>query len=452
MGHMKFPLPDELEPTGQKCIRVVIPDDLGWRSVFWGNFWNLCSAANHGDDDAHTALTVADKWKEIYYAARESECGLDDVRQNPTSPCILEKLPSGGTWEQFADLKLCPPQIRNKGGTMQYSTDGGSTWQNVDTQSGSGGYDPRVDEPLLPARGGSNIPCLAAANATACIVELHREVVKWYNDLAVPMVLLGALALALGVFFPVSWMVMGTALSATTLATIFLTHVASLNDTAFTTAIQDQLTCILACRADASGRWADFAFAGVLTDVAAESGDMWGLIHDYLENLIGVAGLNNAGTTTSVSSHDCSGCSCNWCYVFNFLPSQAGWSSWHVGYGGSFCDTVWDAGQGWGNATCGLSAPSTWFGATFNFLIDIPVTKVTVGWRGVERTNAGNSSVLTLGTDRPPNGDSDIEYAINATLSGVMAVGAIVQDWGHGHVAYVKLTGTGDNPFGANNC
>lgn len=452
MGHMKFPLPTVLEPEGTVCIRVEIPDDLAWRAAFWGNFRNLLSAANHGDDDAHTALTVAARWQEIFDAARESECGLDDVRQNPTSPCILEKLPAGGAWTQFADLKLCPPQIRNKSGTLQYSTDGGATWQNVDTESGSSGNDPRVDEPLQPARGGSNIQCLAAANAVACIVELHREVVQWYNDLAAPMVLLGAVALALGVFFPVSWMVMGTALSATTLATIFLTHTASLNDTAFTETIQNDLICILECHSDAAGRWDQTAFNAVLSDVAAQAGDMWGLIGDYLENLIGPAGLSNAGTTTSVASHDCSACVCNWCYRFDFTTGQAGWSSWHVGYGGSECDTVWDTGQGWGNARCGSPQPSDWFGGTFNFLIAVAVTKVKVGWRNVTRTNSGNGVVFTMGVDRPADGNSDVEYVGNQTLTGVMAVGAIVQDWGAGHVAYVELHGVGDNPFGVNNC
>lgn len=313
MGHMKFPLPQNIAPEESVCIQVMVPADTEWLAVFWGWFWTLCSARNHQDDPSHTAMVVAAAWREIYEQARASECGGDmDVRQNEETPCILEKQ-VGETWTQFADLKLCPPQIRIARGVVQFSTDGGTTWQNADQSTDDPDYDPRNDAPLNPYRTGSNIPCLAAANATACFVELHREIVEWYNDAVVVLIFCGAISAILQIFFGIGWASFSMTVNYMTYVNAMLGHTGALTVESFTTTIQDELTCILYCRADENGQWDQEAFEAVISDLSLKTGDMWELIKIYVASIGGYVGLNNAGTTTSVESHDCNGCPCSDC-------------------------------------------------------------------------------------------------------------------------------------------
>lgn len=218
---------------------------------------------------------------------------------------------------------VCADEIRIAGNALQLSEDGGETWANVPNAGAQGDPpDPRTDEPLLPHRTGENIPCLAAANATACLVELHRQVVAWYDANLSGLVLLGALALILGVLFPVSWMVFGLSLSSVTLSITLLTYSAVLNNAAFTEAVQEELTCILYCNADENGQWDAAALALIMGQIALQEGDIWRLLEVYFEQIAGPNGLNNAGTTTSVDAYDCGECACNWCYTFDFATTD----------------------------------------------------------------------------------------------------------------------------------
>jgi len=350
---------------------------------------------------------------------------------------------------------VCADEIRLAGNTLQLSTDGGATWANVPNGGGAGDpADPRTDEPLLPHRTGDNRRCLAAANAVACFAELHREVVEWYNASALPLIVLGALALILGVFFPVSWMVFGLSLSATTLATVLLTHTASLNMEAFDETVQDELRCIFYCRMDTDGQLNETSFADVLADIAAKSGDIWELIAYYVENVGGFAGLNNAGTTTSIASADCGDCLCGeWCYVW--FGQGGSYENYTLLQGSEVVETGIEAQAG--------TPPDPDMG---RIRIDLPEGDYTIDTYSATWTETGGCSriVIMLNDEGPWSGSGELvtHYCGGArtdeTLSGVNPgdfLGVQVNNdtaFPSCFLAGFQLRGRGENPFGADNC
>jgi hypothetical protein len=332
MGHMKFPLPAEPNPESSICIQVLIPNEVQYVANFWGNFWNLCSAANHGDDPGHTALAVAAKWQDVYEAALASGCAQMDVRQNPTQPCILEKK-SDDTWEQFADLKLCPPMFRNHGGKLQYSTDGGTTWQDVTSEPPEQGtYSPKDTGTMQPPRGGSNIPCLAARNAAECLHQLHTYMVNWYETYATALTIAQFLQAIIVVFLPLDWWIGLAIIEFDALANHMLENADALNTGAWDEDVTQVLTCILFCNADTYGRWNQAEFNEILLELQLKDAHIYNLIKIWLEEIIGIVGLNNAGVTNSIASYDCGICTCGYCYEWDFTQSPGGWSIGESGH------------------------------------------------------------------------------------------------------------------------
>lgn len=357
---------------------------------------------------------------------------------------------------------VCIEGIRLAGNTLQVSTDGGETWSNLDNAGSEGNpQDPRTSEPLKPARTGSNVQCLSAANATAVFVELHRELSAWYNTLPSVLNLIYSIGAGLQQFFAALWQNFGLAVDVDTLAVDILAHSASLNDAAFTSAIQDRLTCILYCRADNNGRWSAGAIELVMSDIAAETGDMWRLLEVYLEQVAGYAGLNNAGTTTSVSSDDCSSCGCGWCYKFDFTASDGGWVDEGDGH--------YSAGQGW---VADSGSDVFWDCYTkYHFSTGQTIThvrfKANVGaLHGSAPTGTSygiyikHGGTTTKVTSMTPVYGAEVTLEWTGTLTSVTD---IWMDWNTGNYdeqsKWAEVTcfealleGSGSNPIGTDNC
>jgi hypothetical protein len=356
--------------------------------------------------------------------------------------------------------------LRIVDGVIQTTSDGGVTWTNApQTQDGSSTYDPRRDAPLFPARTGSNIPCLAAANAVACLVELHREVCAWYAQASAVVAFCGLISAILQVLFGVGATTFGLTVKYMTIVNDLLQHTASLTNASFTSQIQSDLTCILYCNADSAGRWNDAEIAEIMLEIAGKSGDMWRVIEIYLRDISGKIGLNNAGTTTSIATKDCSACSCNWCYLFDFSLSQQGWVAYqNAGFNPSTL-AVYTTNWGAVNAR-GVQYPNNWW--TYDTIVktfNAPVTRIEI----VLDINKGNSQE---GTDPKVYliDDTGIVQQWNNVTSGTLVwIGthtfqnlrlqcqaAYRSDGtpttGTCHVYSIKMRGTGSNPFGSNNC
>ena len=343
---------------------------------------------------------------------------------------------------------LCVGGLRLAGDTLQYSPDGGATWDNIDNAGIQGNpQDPRQYEPLNPARTGENIPCLASANTTACILELHREMVDWYNNSQSLITVLGMMAVILSVLFPVSAAVLlQSFLSVPDYVTALLAHSSALTVASFTTAIQNELTCIFYRHVGVDGRYDASGLAAILVEVNSHSEDMWKLIGIYL-GVPGVNGLSNAATTTSVASHNCDTCGA-WCYQFDLSESLFDW--YIIAYG------QFVLGQGVESTLAGGVAQA------INLFYDTPA--VSDGhYTGIEADvistlTAGNFGAAfdALGNLWPDTTPVTKTYA-NHTLTHSSANTMVLNPSGTpgDHlvtIVRVRFYGTGTCPFGTPNC
>lgn len=180
-----YRLPDTM-PNDFVCARVYIPADNLLIAAFWSQVEQLTRwlAWERGGTKARDAALL---WKTAWGMSREAwegcqgECGIVDVRQSETTPCLLEKKIDCTEYEQFADMRLCVPKMRLHGGVIQQDTTGGGSW--VDAGDPDAPYDDRQDGTYTPAwttpPEGQSGECLAAANAIA----FARSVVTAYANM-----------------------------------------------------------------------------------------------------------------------------------------------------------------------------------------------------------------------------------------------------------------------------
>lgn len=103
----KWVLPLVVDPTERLCAVVPVPNDVYHIAAFRGAMLGLASAYKWGDDLAHTAKDVANVWRDIAENVVIGECLL------PTQYRMLEcgdlefSVDGGATWEQLADFSGC---------------------------------------------------------------------------------------------------------------------------------------------------------------------------------------------------------------------------------------------------------------------------------------------------------------------------------------------------------
>jgi hypothetical protein len=420
-----IPLPPGDVPAETQCVSICIPAGDAYMRELFGCLYEMTHWNNYERDDTHKGTLVAQAWR----------------------GAIMQGM-------------LNCYQFKNINGVLNFSNDGGATWTPVTSETpGPGeGSDPRDSEPLLPARTGSNIPCLSAANAVACYVELHRQLSSWYAALGFILDLYYSIGSSLMKFFPQSWSVFGLSVDQAAIAIDVLAHSASLNMTAFSSTIQDELTCILYCHAGAEGRWNATQYTAVLADIDAKTGDMWDLLYVYLNEVSGMAGLNNAGTTTSVASRDCAACDCGWCW--EFAPDWDGVNLiYAIQSGAVIVNEQWfDGGTGYYNMVY-FEVPITSeiheIIATYDATPDIqnsgPENYIYIDTQAI-----GNRVVRVS----PPPGGTGLVMHYTGSVTPSSLIGLVIyagyaighQPGGTCQLTSLIIKGPGDNPFGDNNC
>jgi len=408
-----IPLPVGDVPAETQCVTLCIPAGSDYRRQLFGMLYEFTHWLNYEKDDSHKGALVAQAWK----------------------AAIMQGM-------------LSCYQFRVHDGVDEFSSDGGATWQAVDLlNDGLSGHDPRTDAPLLPARTGSNIPCLSAANATACFVELHREIIKWWNDAAVVLIFCGAISTLLEIFFGIGWLTFYLTVNYMTYVNQILNYTDALTEASFSTVVQNALTCIFYTRADANGRWDEISFAQVLADIANMSGDIWRLIEIYVTSIGGYVGLNNAGVTNSVAVYDCAACTAQHCHIWDFTISTQGWN---------FTDgTTRDSG--------GIIDGNNPDGAYINYPTDynIDVISITLYFNGAW---TGDSPAIYIRTRTGLTIYKTVTGAQPATLvipmgMPISSLGLVadrktggIQHFGTLRLQAVKIIFNGSDPYGGDNC
>lgn len=110
-------LPDVVRPPDTVCYAIEVPNDPWYLRAFVGTFFELASARSWDNDEAHTALQVAQVWLEIALAlkpgcsngsgAGDSGGDMPRLRQNPDNPCLLEQECLPDQWVTLFDASLC---------------------------------------------------------------------------------------------------------------------------------------------------------------------------------------------------------------------------------------------------------------------------------------------------------------------------------------------------------
>lgn len=295
-----FPIPENVVPDGVKCIQLTIPDDMQHEAVFMGAVALLTKWNSWQKDGTTNARDAANAWKEALLTGIEAcMSAVTDVRQNEETPCILEKQIDGGAWVEFADLQLCQPRIRKRGGTIQWFD--GTNWVDM-PDDGDDPMDGTIDPQWTDPPAGETGNCLAAENITAL---LQQQVTEWASALTAGAIALGIVTIITGVLtaFFVPFATPAILGFATTIIGIGASGLSS----AFTTEVYDRFKCIVYLNAETDGSITVADYESIIDDVQSESGTAWDLIEVWL-GFLGAVGLSRAAASAGITTGDCDSC------------------------------------------------------------------------------------------------------------------------------------------------
>jgi len=228
-------------------------------------------------------------------------------------------------------------------------------------------------------------------------------------------------------------------------------------EAALTAPVWEQLRCILYCNMDSNGRIAESDLGAVQTQVSTEIGGLAATIINQMLSLAGEGGVNNLGALGTSDGADCSGCGCvdEWCYDFDFTISD--WSTFVTGEFGT-----WVGGTGWVGVAYGS-------GGGLHLIFDFDVAQV----RGISMVHTasgyGGYQKLSIWENTPAAGvnhtlvsDPEEMNGINiysqydsfdiVNLANKVSLYVDGAASSNATIHHVTFWGTGENPFGENNC
>lgn len=423
-----YPLPDVPDEASEISVCVPVPNDKGHRAAFLGALYNLTRWYSWDRDGAGTGKIAADRWAGIFDAvaqamAEDEGCtivGLNDVRQNEETPCILEKQEeTGGEWTQFADITLCLP------------TEG--LLQNVLGEVPEG-YDPTEGIPPpkdIPEGTEVSQRCYLSSNAAVVIKktldDIRNEFDRASDASSLVLILLAVVAGLLG-FFWLALFVVGV------LAALSISWEAF--GEIFSDTQRDELICYLFCNSymDEVDDFPSFDVDGVISDIQGNVGwasNSWGAAV-VLIYIMGNKGLRNIGSLDTGYEYDCEAeCACDECETiyrsWNFTIEDGvncGWSGDTL----SVNEAIWIDGVGYrGNVsgnydrvTIKLELPEAMFIDQF-----IVTTTPCAGAAGGGSENyywcSTPATPITgnKGFGNPTTGQTSFTFTINATVSSL---------------------------------
>jgi len=418
--------PDEL-PEDTTCRVLFIPANSDWLAIVSGALTELVKVWNweqFGAVAIEDAVAAMQTMIDGYYDGCdpcETPGGYKVIRINTTTGRV-EQLDGNGDWvEPTGDYVIPAPGAREDG---------------------------TPDDQI----------CLAAKNAVNVLHTLYESLAdSWNGDLDDAEAMLAIITVFTGVVgfavAPIAWGIY--AFFAPIFAVLFagLEYlIADLWDEAFS----DQLTCFLVECAVNDGGVVTFDYdclEGKLNSLTNTFSLTEEQLRLYLQVMYllwcvgGIDAVNLAGRTTEITNDDCSNCDDTWCYTFDFTEDNGGW--------------VQDIRDGGWGAT--YSSGVGWQGSAFAFARAFPASAVvgqcivycgegdghSVRWQTGVPGNPGNeeAAVDNIACDAGLPGGTEWEIGAGEYIE------VQVNNYGISHtITRVTLGGTGENPFGDDNC
>jgi hypothetical protein len=290
-----------------------------------------------GDDDHFVDVTFVPRFndetpgvffggglRKVVLCGFDRQCEMLDVRQNEDLPCKLEKSIDGGeTWDEWANLQLCPPVIRVNKGKLQWKNPAGGLWADVPEQTDErddGTFDPPWPDGSVPE--GQSAPCLSAENILATYATVFSQMRADISASKYMVAIAAGVSGVLGVFMPIE--LIATEVLALVASALSLGE-SGLNDLLSSESLK-LLRCNLFCHAGADGSFTAEQYIGFYNQLSDDFSGLKLLVLQHYFDTLGPVGLSRQGKSNLITSADCAGCDCPddgiWVIDLNFLEDD----------------------------------------------------------------------------------------------------------------------------------
>jgi len=434
---MPYLTPDEI-PEETDCRSLLIPASSDWLAIVSGALTELVKTYNweqRGSVTVDEAVAAMQTMIDTYYSGCLS-CTLpgdSPVFRINADGHVEQLLPSGEWGEPEGDYELPPIEAR-EGGTS--------------------------DDQI----------CLAAKNAVNVLQQLYENLADSFadnlDDLEALTLLIDLIVTLLGV--AVGLITFGIGIIVIAIFTLLYRGLSVITADLWDENFSDALTCLLIdCASNTDGvvtfDW-DCVQQGLIDQVndfslLPDQLRLYAQIQYILQVIGGVDALNLAGATTAITDDDCSFCPETWCYTWDFLHASHSDDGFQTapgfdGYG------EWIDENGW----VGAASPDPTPGLVLA-LEGIPdptnITRVEIygttdGGSGLFIQTYFRHDGTTLAHDNMSftfDGEGnwtaviDVDYDVDELWFNPVAGTAAYQ-----YIFNITLFGTGENPFGSDNC
>lgn len=368
---------------------------------------------------------------------------------------------------RLSEEDVIPPNIRYNPDTdtVQFSPDGGTTWNDAE------GQDPRRAPAFLkPARTGTDRACDAAANMVAWIKAFMDEIIEDLTGIGTAGLIVSTALNAWSLLFePIAILDL-----IATVAESVGGFGSTLLDASFTTETYDLLLCIFFCHVDGDGQVDADRFLLVQSDIADQLNPTAAIVMALILGAQGNVGLSNAGAIGDVVG-DCTDCDCGWCYLWDGSNSPA-WEFFpSAGYGGGargeFSGSSWDSTNHTSFTFSTeilmkivLSTPSTLRRIAITYTRTIGAFSANPGQTDAVIFDSPNDWYNGTVLDTQPSAANTLpegatwvwtgEQDITTELTFWMFASESTSDGEYGSlsISKIEIHGSGDNPFGTDNC
>lgn len=472
-GSFEIPeIPPAYEPDAEPLVCLPAINQY-WLPFVMGALDQLRNPSSWlvADDDAmSTTLYRVTKLREMIGA--RAICMSFAIRFDAAS-CQLQQSTDGGTtwievdgWDDF--VTCLPPQTLiefDSGCTLSQSLDGGMSYEAVPGWIENFGSCVQNYMPIigLPPNPGDETPdqfaCSIASYLASTVIlnAMSAAVTAIQDDLT--LLSFGANVLD---FIPEFVLVrLGYDAISIIYAAVSEGTLSDYEDAIADGTLWLNVSCAIYDAIESLGYVTPANFGAILANIAAISyahSDVISTIESYISSL-GATGLaqlsQRAGLETGADCSSCAGS--GWCYTFDFTHDDGGFTSY------SPPSSAWVPGQGWtGTYQSAESPPATDASIMLTFPTTGFVTGYSFGWYadqpsgGAQRelfARLGGTNLVTAFVDGGAHpGGANSSIGVSETIDNIILIIRSAGVDSNLRITDLTIVGTGANPFGASNC